>query len=175
MELDRRQFIELSTAGAAFVALASSAAWMSGCAPKKRAAKMKVLRDKDVALVRALVPAVLIGRVAGNDASAIERVVVSFDRLLDGLSPAANDLAGQAFDALSFAPTRVAMAGQWSDWSKASVADAQAALNTLRDSRFELVNSVYAALVRLIGSAYYVLPESAASTGYPGPPKKVNA
>ena len=54
---------------------------------------------------------------------------------------------------LSFTPTRGLMTGQWSAWSKASVEDADNALGRLRDSNIELLNAIYAALIRMIGSA----------------------
>jgi hypothetical protein len=43
----------------------------------------------------------------------------------------------------------------------------------LRDSSIGLLNAIYAAVARLIISAWYLIPENAATTGYPGPPKKV--
>ena len=51
--------------------------------------------------------------------------------------------------------------------------DAESALARLRDSRIGLLNAIYAAVIRLIASSWYLIPENALTTGYPGPPKKV--
>ncbi|MBW2376731.1 MAG: hypothetical protein JRF55_12200 [Deltaproteobacteria bacterium] len=81
----------------------------------------------------------------------------------------------QAFDVLSFGLTRGLTTGQWSPWSNASLEDAESALARLRDSGIGLLNAIYAAVTRLIISAWYLIPENAATTGYPGPPKKMAA
>ena len=69
--------------------------------------------------------------------------------------------------------TRGVLTGQWAGWSKASLEDAESALARLRDSRIGLLNAIYAAVIRLIASSWYLIPENALTTGYPGPPKKV--
>jgi hypothetical protein len=136
---------------------------------------MKQLRREDVELVRALTPAVLKGKVAPGDAAALEKTLQSFDTLLDDLSPPVVAGIYQAFDVLSFAPTRGLMTGQWSKWSKASLEDAESALARLRDSGIGLLNAIYAAVIRLVISSWYLIPENAATAGYPGPPKRTVA
>ena len=59
-----------------------------------------------------------------------------------------------------------------SAWSKATLSDVESALARLRDSSIGLLNAIYAAVIRLIISAYYLVPENAATTGYL-PPRKV--
>jgi hypothetical protein len=44
----------------------------------------------------------------------------------------------------------------------------------LRESSIGLLNAIYAAVIRLIISAYYLIPENAASAGFM-PPQKVAA
>ena len=134
---------------------------------------MKLLRPEDVELLRALTPAVMKGKVApGDTARSIKRCSRSTRLLVDLSEPV---VAGvhQAFDVLSFGLTRGLTTGQWSAWSKASLEDAESALARLRDSSIGLLNAIYAAVIRLIISAWYLIPENAATTGYPGPPKKV--
>jgi hypothetical protein len=118
-------------------------------------------------------PAVIKGKVAPDDAPAIDQTLQSFDTLLVDLSEPVVAGVRQAFDVLSFGLTRGLTTGQWSAWSKASLEDAENALGRLRDSRIDLLNAIYAAVIRLIISAWYLIPENAATTGYPGPPKKV--
>ena len=121
-----------------------------------------------------MVPAVLSGQVGPGESQKIASVVQSFDELLGSTSKLVVNLVLEAFDALTFMPTRGLMTGQWSSWANASVDDAGRALNRLRDSRFEMLNALHVALVRMIASSYYLIPENQVSTGYPGPPKKVS-
>jgi len=173
METDRRSFLKLSVLGATALSTLSTGAMLSGCASSTPAAGMKYLRAEDVELLRALTPAVLKGKVSASDTAGIDQTLHSFDTLLGDLSDLVVGGVQQAFDVLSFAPTRALMTGQWSAWSKASVEDAESALARLRESSIELLNAIYAATIRLIISAWYLIPENAATTGYPGPPAKV--
>lgn len=159
--------------GAAALSTMSAGAVLSGCTSSGPASGMKQLRPEDVALLRALTPAVMKGKIRPSDTAAIDQTLQSFDTLLDDLSEPVVAGVHQAFDVLSFAPTRGLMTGQWSAWSRASLTDAESALARLRDSGIGLLNAIYAAVIRLIISAWYLIPENAATTGYPGPPKKV--
>jgi len=173
MQTDRRDFLKLSVVGAAALSTMSAGAVLSGCTSSTPAAGMKYLRAEDVELLRAMTPAVLKGKIAFGDSAAIDRNVQSFDTLLGDLSDVVIGAVHQAFDVLSFAPTRGLLTGQWSSWSKASLEDAERALGRLRDSSIGLLNAIYAAVIRLTASAWYLVPENALTTGYPGPPKKV--
>jgi hypothetical protein len=113
------------------------------------------------------------GQVGPGDTEKIDRTVKSFDTLLADTSQIVVDLLLEAFDVLNFTPTRGLMTGQWASWSKASVQEADHALGRLRASSIELLNAIYAALIRMIASSYYLIAEYDASTGYPGPPKKI--
>jgi len=173
MQTDRRSFLKLSMAGAAALSTMSAGATLSGCTSSGPASGMKRLRPEDVELLRALVPAVMKGKITPDDTASIDQTLQSFDTLMDDLSDLVVAGVQQAFDVLSFAPTRGLTTGQWSAWSKASLEDAESALARLRDSGIGLLNAIYAAVIRLIISAWYLIPENAATTGYPGPPEKV--
>ncbi|MDH3655220.1 MAG: hypothetical protein OEN21_13185 [Myxococcales bacterium] len=173
MPTDRRDFLKLSVAGAAALSTMSAGATLSGCTSAGPASGMKLLRPEDVELLRALTPAVMKGKIAPGDTTAIEQTLKSFDTLLVDLSEPVVAGVHQAFDVLSFGLSRGLMTGQWSSWSKASLEDAESALARLRDSGIGLLNAIYAAVIRLTISSYYLIPENALTTGYPGPPKKV--
>ncbi len=173
MRNDRRDFLKISVAGAAALSTMSAGAAMSGCTSSGPATGMKRLRPEDVELLRALTPAVMKGKIEASDSEAIDQTLVSFDTLMDDLSEPVVRGVQQAFDVVSFGPTRALTTGQWSAWSKASVQDAESALARLRDSNIGLLNAIYAALIRLIISAWYLIPENAATARYPGPPKRV--
>lgn len=134
---------------------------------------MKILRPEDVELLRALTPAVMKGKIAPADAAQIEVTLQSFDTLMVDLSEPVVAGVLQAFDVLNMGLTRGLTTGQWAAWSKASLTDAESALARLRDSGIGLLNAIYAAVIRLIISSWYLIPENALTTGYPGPPKKV--
>ncbi|MFW2390417.1 MAG: twin-arginine translocation pathway signal protein [Polyangiales bacterium] len=174
MQSNRRHFLKLSATGAAALSTMSAGATLSGCTSSSPATGMQVLRPEDLELLRALTPAVLKGKVASGDAAGIDETIQSFDTLMADLSAPVVAGVQQAFDVLSFGLTRGLTTGQWSAWSKASLEDAENALARLRDSGIGLLNAIYAAVIRLIISAWYLIPANAATTGYPGPPKKVS-
>lgn len=173
LRTDRRSFLKVSAAGAAALSTISAGAWVSGCSTDKAAAGMHVLRQSDAELLRAMIPAVMKGKITPQNSSGIDSTLQSFDVMMADLSPGVIKVVREAFDALTFAPTRALLAGQWGSWTGASLEDAESALARLRDSRLELLNAVYAAVIRLVASAYYLVPENALATGYPGPPTKV--
>jgi hypothetical protein len=159
-------------AGTAALSTMSAGATLSGCTSGGPASGMKHLRPEDLDLLRAMTPAVLKGKIRPTDTAAIDQTLESFDTLMADLS--APVVAGvlQAFDVLNFGLTRGLTTGQWAAWSKASLEDAESALGRLRDSGIGLLNAIYAAVIRLIISSYYLIPENAASTGFM-PPQKV--
>lgn len=159
-------------AGAAALSTMSAGATLSGCTSSSPAAGMKQLRPEDVELIRALTPAVMKGKIAPGDTTAIDQTLQSYDTLMDDLSAPVVAGLRQAFDVLNFGLTRGLTTGQWSAWSKASLEDAESALARLRQSSIGLLNAIYAAMIRLIISAYYLVPENATATGYM-PPQKV--
>ena len=73
-------------AGAAALSTVSAGATLSGCTSSGPATGMKRLRPEDVVLLRALIPAVMDGKVPPEDTAAIEQTVGSFDTLMDDLS-----------------------------------------------------------------------------------------
>lgn len=172
MKSDRRDFLKLSMAGAAALSTMSAGATLSGCTSSGSAPGMKHLRPEDLELLRAMTPAVLKGKIEVGDAAAIDQVLGSFDTLMVDLSPPVVAGVLQAFDVLNMGLTRGLTTGQWSSWSKASLEDAESALARLRESSIGLLNAIYAAVIRLIVSSYYLVPENAATTGFL-PPKKV--
>lgn len=176
LRTDRRGFLKLTAAGAVTLTAVSAGASVVGCAPSRAASGFKVLRPSDVELFRAMIPAVMKSKIAADDTATIEAILQSFDTLLDDLSDSVVDVLRQAFDVMSFAPTRALLVGQWSGWDSASAQDAELALFRLRDSSIGLLNAIYAAIVRMVGSSYYLLPELAyRDAGYPGPPQRVTS
>ena len=158
----RRTFLKTGLIGGALLAAGGLAALLVG-----RDAE----RDRDD-VVRALVPAMLDGALpadAKERDAAIDRCVEGVAIAVRGLSPAAQEEAGQLFALLAMAPTRLALAGIGSSWDKASAADVAGFLQRWRGHRVGLLQSGYLALHDLVLGAWYGDERTWQSIGYGGP------
>jgi uncharacterized protein YjiS (DUF1127 family) len=70
---------------------------------------------------------------------------------------------------LALPPGRLALSGLTPDWASASVAEIQAALQTMRTSRMGLRQKAYHALRDLTHAAYFADRSTWPLLGYPGP------
>lgn len=70
---------------------------------------------------------------------------------------------------LAAAPGRLALAGLNEDWDRASIADIQGALQSMRTSSLDLRQQAYHALRDLTNAAFYSNPDAWPLLGYPGP------
>jgi len=173
--LSRRQFLKTGTLGGMLLATGSATALLTGCAQAQPAAGFVFLRDAELKVLRAVTPVVLAGTLPegqGREA-ALDKTLLSLDQLLANSSVAVGDQIHQLFGLLSMAPTRIAMAGVWSDWPDASPADIEAFLLRWRDSRLELLRGAYLGLCKIINVAWYLLPESYAAVGYSAPVRTI--
>ena len=91
------------------------------------------------------------------------------ENTLGGFPAATQAELSQLLALLTSAPGRVALAGLHEDWSDASVAALQQALQGLRTSSLALRQQTYHALRDLTNAAYYADPQSWSLLGYPGP------
>lgn len=104
----------------------------------------------------------------GRDA-ALDAHLARLDALLAQLPRATRAELSQLLALLASVPGRVAMTGMHIDWAKASVADAQQALESMRSSSIALRQQAYHALRDLTNAAYYADPSTWSLMGYPGP------
>jgi hypothetical protein len=168
--LGRRDFLKV---GAGFsLALAAGTA-LVGCGDAARAPATghAFLGPADVALFRALAPAV-VAELDRFDAAARKDAIDGIVRNVDGAC-AALDLGSRAelrklLDLLDIAPLRYALTGV-AAWDGAGPVAMQAFLSRWRASRFETLNAGGNVLVRLVASGFHMLPQSWSSAGYPGP------
>ena len=158
----RRQFIKAGIAGG--TALAFGGAWFAA-----------TRSDEEVdALFAAVSGAVLDGALPAGGAAreaALARNAANMRGAVAGLGAAAQDELAQLFGLLTFAPSRLLLAGIRHSWREASAAEAARFLDGWRNSSLELLQSAYAALHDIALGAWYGTPESWAAAGYPGPPK----
>ncbi|MBP5997372.1 MAG: hypothetical protein KA535_05425 [Azonexus sp.] len=125
-------------------------------------------------VLNALIPVMLTGALPADGAGRpelIARTLTGVERAIAGLSPATQKEIGQLFDLLAFPLTRMLAAGIWSPWPEATPAAIGNFLESWRHSRFDLLQSGYAALHDLIFGAWYARPDTWAAIGYPGPPE----
>ena len=155
----RREFLKTGLAGGLLLNVAACAR------PAENGGRARVLR--------ALIPVMLAGALSSQTDDAarqVNRTLSGVETAIGGLSLAAQKEIGELFDLLAFPFTRMLAAGLWSPWEDATPTSLNAFLDSWRHSRFDLLNSGYAALHDLILGTWYAQPESWAAIGYPGPP-----
>lgn len=171
--LSRRSFIKTGTLGGMLLATGSATALLTGCAKTAPATGYRFLRAHDIVLLTAIAPSVLVGSLPEGDTqpAAVSALLTSLDELLASSSLATNDQIYQLFDLLSLPPARMALAGVWSDWPKASRADIDAFLLRWHDSSIGVLRAGYLGLSKILASSWFLLPQSWPATGYVAPIK----
>lgn len=137
-------------------------------------AELKFLNDSDVLVLTALIPALLDGALATDptqQSQQIRALLRRFDQALLHLYPRTRAELRQLFDLLTNKAGRVALAGVWSNWTQASLADKQQFLNQWRDSFLDLLQTAYAGLHNLVMASFYGDPDNWLLAGYNGPPQ----
>ena len=156
----RREFLKTGLAGGLLLNMAACAR------PAENGGRTVVLN--------ALIPVMLAGALPADGAGRpelIARTLTGVERAIAGLAPATQKEIGELFDLLAFPLTRMLAAGIWSPWPEATPAAIGSFLESWRHSRFDLLQSGYAALHDLIFGAWYARPDTWAALGYPGPPE----
>ena len=157
-------------AGLGLALLGGSYTWLRG----RESGAAAVFDPKARTLMAALAPAMLgaaLPAESGPRQAAMNSLLAAVGAAIAGLSPPLQKELGELFALLNSAAGRFIVAGVRSAWSEARVDEVDAFLLRWRNSRFELLQSAYAALHDLIFGAWYGLPESWAAIAYPGPPK----
>ena len=168
----RRQFLKAGVVGGVTLAAVGSWYWHRHHGAG-RSGDGYGLDAKGHTVVAALAPVLLRGALPEppRQDAAIEAVVAGVDQAIMGLSAAARKEVMQLFALLAFAPTRTLVAGVSEPWSSATRGEIEAFLERWRFSRFQLLQTGYAALHDLVLGAWYGNPASWAAIDYPGPPE----
>jgi hypothetical protein len=166
--MQRRTLLGLGLAGGALLALAGGGialmyepAWRHG---RLETAGRNVLG----AIARAVLDGTLPAQRA-EQAAAIDAHLVRMNATLAAMSPHTQREIADLLAMLAMAPGRRALAGLASSWPEASVAELQAALQSMRQSSLLLRRQAYGALRDLTHAAYYSDPSAWSLLGYPGP------
>lgn len=105
----------------------------------------------------------------GELASAMDGQLARVDALVGALPRHAQGELSQLLALLAGAPGRRSLAGLAPAWSEATVAELQAALQSMRLSRLSLRRQAYHALHDITLGAYFAAPSTWGLLGYPGP------
>lgn len=169
--ITRRTLLKTGVAGATALILArwlytaDEASHAVGRDPPSRA-----LDASSRAIIAAIAPIMLAGAIPANEPAALASVVANVDRAIAGLPPSTRKELDQLFALLSFAPSRVLLAGVAAPWSSASSDATAAFLDRWQSSRFGLQRSAYGALHQLVLAGWYGDPQAWPAIGYAGPP-----
>ncbi|SDH47293.1 hypothetical protein SAMN05216603_109138 [Pseudomonas benzenivorans] len=169
--LSRRHLLKVGLLGSAFLASAGLTASLSGCSASMPQAGFAVIRESDLAFLRALIPVMLEGAVPPEKLpQAVAGTLESLDYSLNHLSPELLKLTVQLFDVLALPITRGPLTGVWGSWENASAADVRRFLERWQNSWIGLLKMGHASLLQLVMMSWYSRAESWAHCGYPGPP-----
>ncbi|KAI3594320.1 hypothetical protein D9X30_0552 [Cupriavidus sp. U2] len=173
-DASRRLFLKVGAGFSAAIACSTLLPALTGCSAANTPPPpdMAFLRPADIALFRALLPAVAID-LQTLDAAARGRRVDAAMKNIDG-TIAAMGQNGQRelrklLDLLASTPLRWALAGVRAPWDQATPEQMTAFLARWRGSRFATLNAGGVVLVKLASVAYFVLPDTWTASGYPGP------
>jgi hypothetical protein len=169
--MNRRQFIKAGVIGG--TALAAVGAWYGYRHHGAGRIAAPVLDAGAREVIAAIAPVMLHGALPGGPAAAIalQQVVDGVEQAVAGLSASAQSEVGQLFALLSLTLTRMLVAKVGPPWPEASFEQIVAFLEDWRYSRFQLLQTGYAALHDLVLGAWYGNPASWAGIDYPGPPE----
>ncbi|PHR64818.1 twin-arginine translocation signal domain-containing protein [Alcanivorax sp.] len=173
--INRRGFLKLSAAGSAVLATGSGLALLTGCSSNDGPAPgYKHFRQQDVDLLTPLVGAVL-GSALTDVGATAEDGMKAFDDLLDGGMPGTRGALFQVLDLMQLGAARWYITGTWASFADQSEAELTQTLTEWAASERGLSRMAFKGLTQPIYMAWYVKPEAAHSTGYPGPPRKIVA
>lgn len=160
LKLGLASTVLLAVAGGGVVALSESPIGTAGLQGRAR----------DV--MRAVGQAVLDGSLPQDSlprAAALDELLKRVDALVLGLPAHAQAELSQLLALLATPGARRLLVTPLPDWSEASVAQVQVALQDMRMSSLELRQQAYHALHDIVGGAYFSGSETWGVLGYPGP------
>ena len=120
------------------------------------------------AVARAVLDGSLPAPAARRDAALVAHME-RLDATVAGLPVPVQKELSDLLALLYAAPGRLGLAGLYSEWAEASIAELSAMLQGLRVSGLALRQQTYHALRDLTNAAYFSDPSTWAAIGYPGP------
>ncbi len=168
--LARRDFLKV---GAGFSLALTVAAVLPGCSDARKAPAQgyAFLQAADVELFSAIAPVVVLDLTKLDAAERDRRTqltLANIDGTCTALDSHSRGELRKLFDLLAIAPLRYVLTGVGA-WNETKAETLVAFLERWRGSSIATLNSGGNVLVRLVAGSYYVIPETFASVGYPGP------
>ena len=177
--LNRRNFLKASAVGAATI---TGTVTVTGCATTQlsapKDANFQYLRNKDVEIFTAIIPAVIPAEFSGtqqDNQTKIERFLPQLDAFMVHSSNFTQSAFADFLDDLYAAPTRILLTGLWRGWDQATPEQVDSFLTSWRDSYFNLLRGGYSQLTQLVTVVWYSQPEHWPAANYPGPPKHITS
>jgi len=169
--LSRRALFKYGLLGAAVLAAGGAVTSIDFFRGSDLAAGMRILRERDVHFLHALIPVLLEDAVSDSDMpQAIEQTLRGMDYSLSHLSPAMLALSEQLLVTLSLPLSRAPLSGIWGRWDNASHKDIRAFLQSWQNSPLPLLKMGYNSLLQLVSMGWYGNAAAWQHCGYPGPP-----
>lgn len=165
--MKRRRFLQLGLVAGATLALAGG-----GLSLMRHGVESGRLTEAGRSVFRAVGRAVLDGSLpteAAAQQAALDGLMQRLDDAVGAFPAHVQAELSQLLALLASGAGRVGLAGLTTDWPAASVSEVQAALQSMRTSRFSLRQQAYQALHDLSGAAYFSDRSTWAQLGYPGP------
>lgn len=134
---------------------------------------LQFLRQPDVVLLSAIIPAVLAGNFPAAPAEqqrVLTNVLIGLDDFLGATSAYTHQQVHQLFDLLSMKVSRGLLTGVWADWSAVDTDEVERFLRRWQHSRFNTFRQGYQLLTQLPTLVYYAQPPHWTPAIYPGPP-----
>ncbi|MZR63135.1 twin-arginine translocation signal domain-containing protein [Alcanivorax sp. DP30] len=173
--INRRGFLKLGAAGSALLATGSGLTLLSGCSSNDGPAEgYRYFRQQDVDLLTPLVGAVMGPALAAAGATAADGMK-AYDDLLEGAMPGTRATLFQILDLMQLGAARWFLTGTWAHFADQSDEELQQTLADWSAKENGIARMAFKGLTQPMHMAWYVKPEAASTTGYPGPPKRVIA
>lgn len=171
MTLGRRDLLRLGFFGGVALTAGSSLALLSGCSSATGPAQgYHYLRPKDLELLAPLIPVVMGSALSADDDP--ETSLRAIDALLASVSPGGRKPFFQLLDLLQLGAARWYFTGRWAAFSEQSPAELRETLDTWGRSNSGFARVARFAVIQPITMTWYLQPDNARATGYPGPPRR---
>jgi len=169
--LSRRALFKYGLLGAAALAAGGGISSIDFFRESALAAGMRILRERDLHFLRAIIPVLLQGAVSADEMpKTVEQTLHGMDYSLSHLSPAMLALTEQLMVTLSLPLSRAPLSGIWGRWENASPEDIRRFFKRWQNSPLALLKMGHNSLLQLVPMGWYGNPASWQHCGYPGPP-----
>ena len=175
LTLVRREFLRAGLLGSALLAGGASVASLSGCsAPMTAADGYLHLRPADIALLTPLVPVILAGALPNGEAD-VQRALKRLDTLFDSPSQGSREALFKLYDVLQLGAFRWWVMDAWAHPASLNSEEIDQGMAKWSRKQNSFARLAFNGLCHPLMMCWYTDPDVARSTGYPGPPRKVNA